>query len=93
MAELAELKIDGRVATVTLNRAEQRNALSIELLETLHRRVDELAAAEGVSVTVLTGAGRAFCAGMDLRQVILDTDKGGAGTPSCRAGCWRAWGG
>ncbi len=81
MNELAELRIDGRVATLTLNRPDSRNALSIELLEALHARVDELAETEGVVVTVLTGAGRAFCAGMDLKQVILDADKGGSGNP------------
>lgn len=71
MSELATLTISGAAATLVLNRAEQRNALSLELLEALHARVDELEASEGVSVLTLTGQGRAFCAGMDLRQVLI----------------------
>lgn len=81
MSELATLNIDGPVATLVLNRAEQRNAMSIELLEALHARVDEIAEAGGVVVTVITGAGRSFCAGMDLRQVVIDPDAGGCGNP------------
>ena len=81
MNELATIDIDGPVATLVLNRAEQRNALSIELLDALHEQVDRLASAEGVVVTVITGAGRAFCAGMDLKQVIIDADAGGSGDP------------
>ncbi|MEL6328690.1 MAG: enoyl-CoA hydratase/isomerase family protein [Planctomycetota bacterium] len=67
----ATLTIDGPVARLALNRPEQRNALSVELLDGLHARVEELEAAPGVKVTVVTGAGRAFCAGMDLKQVVI----------------------
>jgi len=70
---LATLTIDGPVARIELNRPEQRNALSLELLRALHERVDELAGAEGVTVCVLTGAGRSFCAGMDLKQIVIAT--------------------
>lgn len=81
MSELATLEINGPVATVTINRPEQRNAMSIEMLEALHACVDRLEETQGVVVTVLTGAGRAFCAGMDLKQVIIDPDRGGSGEP------------
>lgn len=81
MSELATLEINGPVATVTINRPEQRNAMSIEMLEALHACVDRLEETQGVVVTVLTGAGRAFCAGMDLKQVIIDKDRGGSGEP------------
>jgi len=67
---LATLTIDGPLATLTLNRPEQRNALSIDLLEALHARVDELAARTDVTAAIVTGAGKAFCAGMDLKQVL-----------------------
>lgn len=67
----ALLSIDGPVATLTLNRPEQRNALSVGLLAALHARVDEVERAEGVRVLVVTGAGRAFCAGMDLSEVVM----------------------
>lgn len=68
---LATLAIAGSTARVELNRPEQRNAMSLEMLEALHARVDELAAADGVSVCVITGAGRSFCAGMDLKQIVI----------------------
>lgn len=70
--ELAALEINGRVARITLNRPEARNALSLPLLEGLHLRVDEIASRTDLSVVVLGGAGRAFCAGMDLKSVMGD---------------------
>lgn len=70
MTELALLSVEGRVARLTLNRPEKRNALSLEALEALHARVGELAAMEEASVCVLTGAGPTFCAGMDLRAAL-----------------------
>lgn len=70
MTDLALLSIDGRVATITLNRPEQRNALSRDLLEALMTRVTEVRESDGVTVCVLTGAGKSFCAGMDLKAVL-----------------------
>src|SRR2546423_13997005 len=57
------------VATLTLNRPRQYNALSRALLEALHREIDSFAADESVRVVVITGAGRAFCAGHDLKEM------------------------
>lgn len=77
MSELAILTTHDRIARLTLNRPESRNALSLQLLEALHRRVDELrmrherpADAPPPHVLVLTGAGKSFCAGMDLKLVL-----------------------
>lgn len=72
--ELARLEIDGRVARVTLNRPESRNALSLALLEGLNLRVDELHRRTDLSVLVLGGEGKAFCAGMDLKSVMDEPD-------------------
>jgi methylglutaconyl-CoA hydratase len=72
VTDLAPLEISGRAATLTLNRPEARNSLSIELLAALHARVDELRAREEVTVLIITGAGKAFCAGMDLKLVLSD---------------------
>jgi len=71
MHDAATLTIEGPIATLTLNRPDQRNALSVELLAALHARIDELEKADAVRVLVVTGAGRAFCAGMDLKQVTI----------------------
>ena len=55
-------------AVVTLERAEKRNALSIELRFELASALDDLAADDGVGCAVLTGAGSAFSSGMDTTQ-------------------------
>jgi enoyl-CoA hydratase/carnithine racemase len=70
MTDPATLEIDGAVATLTMNRPEARNAMSLPLLEALHARLDEMP--KGPHVLVLAGAGRSFCAGMDLKSVLGD---------------------
>jgi enoyl-CoA hydratase/carnithine racemase len=57
------------VATLTLNRPRQYNALSTGLLEALHAALDALAADAAVRVVMITGSGSAFCAGHDLREL------------------------
>ena len=54
-----------RVAVLTLNRPEKRNALSIEMRYELAETLESLA---GVGALVITGAGSAFCSGMDVTQ-------------------------
>ncbi|TVQ60430.1 MAG: enoyl-CoA hydratase/isomerase family protein [Phycisphaerales bacterium] len=70
MTDLALLSVSDGVATLTLNRPEARNALSIELLGALRARVGELAQRGDVRACVVAGAGPAFCAGMDLKAVL-----------------------
>lgn len=72
MNNLATLTTSGRIATLTLNRPDARNALSIDLLGALHAHAEALARRDDVSVLVLTGAGKSFCAGMDLKAVLDD---------------------
>ena len=57
------------VATVTLNRPEAMNALSRALRAALHDAIVQLSNDDAVSVLVLTGAGRAFTAGLDLKEL------------------------
>ena len=54
------------IALLTLNRPESLNAMTSEMVEMLHNRLDEIAVNRNVRVVVLTGAGRGFCAGLDL---------------------------
>jgi len=56
------------VATLTLNRPESMNSLSVELKLALLAALQEAAADAGVRAVVLTGAGRGFCVGQDLRE-------------------------
>jgi 2-(1,2-epoxy-1,2-dihydrophenyl)acetyl-CoA isomerase len=58
--------IEGRVATLTLNRPDRLNALSPELLEKAIETLTQWEADSEVAVVVVTGAGRAFCAGGDI---------------------------
>ena len=58
-----------RVAMVTLNRPEARNALSTELIGALRAAMRELDADDAIDVVILTGADPAFCAGLDLKQL------------------------
>jgi 2-(1,2-epoxy-1,2-dihydrophenyl)acetyl-CoA isomerase len=59
---------DGGVTTLTLNRPESMNSLSVGLKEALLAAVAEAAADRTVRAVVLTGSGRGFCVGQDLRE-------------------------
>jgi 2-(1,2-epoxy-1,2-dihydrophenyl)acetyl-CoA isomerase len=59
---------DGAVVTLTLNRPDALNALDVPLKVALRTAVEEIHADRGVRAVVLTGAGRAFCVGQDLRE-------------------------
>ena len=59
----------GGVATLTLNRPESRNALSLGMLRALLAELQRVASDSSVRVVVLNGAGPAFCAGHDLKEI------------------------
>ena len=61
-----------KVALVTLNRPDKRNALSIALRNEIDRCLGELESDDGVSAVVITGAGPVFCAGFDTTEVAPD---------------------
>ncbi|MBL0077485.1 MAG: enoyl-CoA hydratase/isomerase family protein [Rhodocyclaceae bacterium] len=58
------------VARLTLNRPKAMNSLNMAIMAELDRRLIELATNDAVRVVVLTGAGSAFCAGADLKEVL-----------------------
>lgn len=62
---LTDCPKDG-VIRVTLNRPERLNAMTSEMVETLHTTFSEIATDSNCRVVILTGAGRGFCAGLDL---------------------------
>lgn len=65
------------IAHISLNRPEARNALSFELIEQLELAVATVAANSAARVLILSGNGKSFCAGMDLRGVLHDAQKMG----------------
>ncbi len=69
-------RADG-VATLTLNRPQALNALSRELRRNLRDAFADLPRAGDVDVLILTGAGRAFCAGLDLKELGGETSSQG----------------
>jgi methylglutaconyl-CoA hydratase len=63
-----QLDHEGALATITLNRPDKRNAISYELIEDLLAAFDQVAKSSAL-VLILTGAGKAFCSGMDLENL------------------------
>ena len=66
---------DGGIVTLTLNRPAQFNSLSKGLLAALQSALDEVAADPAARVVVIAGAGKAFCAGHDLKEMRAQRDK------------------
>ncbi len=69
MREAATLEMRGATALITFNRPEQKNALDIDMRETLAKHVVTVRDDPAVKAVVLTGAGDAFCAGGDLKSL------------------------
>jgi enoyl-CoA hydratase/carnithine racemase len=65
---------EGRVAILTLDRPEARNALNRALLRALNAAIAEAEADAGIGAIVLTGNGPAFCAGADLKETAADME-------------------
>ena len=60
----------GRLCVLTLNRPDKKNALSLELVGTLTRKLEQLARETEAPVLVIRGAGdEAFCSGFDIRSL------------------------
>ena len=78
-----EYETKGRVAILTLNRPEARNAINGETARRMEELIDEVEANDDIWVAILTANGPAFCAGADLKEIAagrfdtLSTSKGG----------------
>jgi enoyl-CoA hydratase/carnithine racemase len=66
---------DEGIATLTLNRPAQRNALSTALMEAVIEQLDRIRQDASVRVVIVTGAGPSFCAGHDLRELRSDPSR------------------
>ena len=69
-----ELAYESGIATITLNRPEKRNALSFQLVDEILAGLNEIENSDAL-VVILTGAGKAFCAGLDLDELKSMTGK------------------
>jgi enoyl-CoA hydratase len=78
------VEVADRVATVTMNRPQARNALDRELQRALYQGMLALETDDGVDAVVLTGADPAFCAGLDLKE-LGSAPAAGAGSAETRA--------
>jgi len=91
MSDTVLVEITESVAVVVLNRPERRNALNQELLGTLYRRMDAIAADDVVRVVIITGADPSFCSGLDLGVIreenLLDPLGDGTNLPSVFGRC------
>src|SRR5882762_5729950 len=63
-------EIRGQIAFITLNRPEKLNSFTLEMAQLLQSKLDECASLHEVRAIYLTGAGKAFCAGQDLAEVV-----------------------
>ena len=69
MSEPLTLSIDNRIATITYNRPEKLNAMTPEMAELMWQAVRSINASDEVRVVILTGTGKAFCAGSDIADL------------------------
>ena len=79
--DIVRLEQEGRIATLTLNRPAQRNALSLAMIAALHEAVDQLSNDSSVHAVIVAAEGPAFCAGHDLKELTAaraEADRGRA---------------
>jgi enoyl-CoA hydratase len=79
---MIDYDVDGRIAVITINRPEARNAVNAEVASGIENAIDQLEADPEVWVGILTGAGPVFSAGADLKAIA----SGGAGGLTTRRG-------
>jgi enoyl-CoA hydratase/carnithine racemase len=85
--ELIRFDVKDRVARITLNRPDKRNALSTALIRELHDALWEADDRTDVNVIILEGAGKDFCAGYDL--VTTYSDRRPMSRPTRQSRKWR----
>ena len=76
MSETVIVERDGAVAVVTLNRPDKLNSFTTEMTSALQRAFAEIAADSTCRALLITGAGRAFCAGQDLSERLMTMSAG-----------------
>ena len=90
--ELLRIEREEKVATITLNRPEKRNALNTQLRDEISAALEELERDDTVSVAVLAAAGPVFCAGFDTEEFDTTTPEEVFSGESSRRYCTSATG-
>jgi methylglutaconyl-CoA hydratase len=75
VSELVLTSVESGIFSITLNRPVKRNALNTEMVESLHRALEQADLRADVRVVVLRGAGKDFCAGADLDELLASADR------------------
>lgn len=75
VAETVNVKIEGRVATIEMNRPEALNALNKDILKTLACKLKETSISDDIDIVVLTGSGSVFSAGGDIKTMLKDINE------------------
>jgi methylglutaconyl-CoA hydratase len=75
MTDVLLSSLEAGVRTLTLNRPAKRNALNAELIDRLHESLEQADLDAGVRVLVLRGAGKDFCAGADLDELLASAER------------------
>jgi 2-(1,2-epoxy-1,2-dihydrophenyl)acetyl-CoA isomerase len=81
MEDVVRYAVEGGVATITLNRPEHLNTMSRQLMEQAQAALESAADDDGVRAVILTGTGRAFCAGGDLQDFARREPDGSGAAP------------
>ncbi|MGJ7919404.1 enoyl-CoA hydratase [Neobacillus sp. LXY-4] len=75
VAETVNVRVEGRVATIELNRPEALNALNKDILKCLAVKLKEISISDDIDIVVLTGAGNVFSAGGDIKTMLKGIDE------------------
>jgi 2-(1,2-epoxy-1,2-dihydrophenyl)acetyl-CoA isomerase len=75
VTEPVNVTVTGRVATVEFNRPEALNALNKDLIKSLAIKLKQISISDDIDIVVLTGSGRAFSAGGDIKGMLKDTNQ------------------
>lgn len=70
MSDYINVRVDAPTATITLDRADKRNALTPQMVEALREALRDLYQEKRVRAVILTGSGDAFCGGRDVREML-----------------------
>ncbi|MBU8915669.1 enoyl-CoA hydratase [Bacillus sp. FJAT-29953] len=77
VTEKVNLKVEGRVATLEMNRPEALNAMDVDMIKGLVSKLKEISESDDVDILILTGKGKAFSAGGDIKTMLSDMDENG----------------